>query len=315
MALLMAQSSINGPVEGFIFDRPTKSLRAVIGSLGSASLGPAVLEGLDYGSVAPRQDYGLAFRDGRCLVVSGLRAADVAVVELPGQCAVPEGIAWSGDSSVAVLYSRTDNWIQTVKDLPASPQSSTALNASLLGGSLSAVAAGPRGENIAIATVGETAGVFQIAGGLSFVPLLTLSRPVALAFSDDGAKLYALDGAANQISEVSMADSTSQVWPLDGLADPIALRYGHDDALRQMIYVAGRGDQLLVAYDALSHEVITSLALGFEPSVVDALGRDSFLLRPRANSGEPLWSFKNAGPPAVYFIPAGPFVSREDAGR
>src|SRR5262245_46644462 len=71
--LLPAQQSLfQGPIEGFTFDPPTRTLRAVIGSLGAASLGPDLLKGLDYASVAPRQNYGLSFQSGRCLVVSGL---------------------------------------------------------------------------------------------------------------------------------------------------------------------------------------------------------------------------------------------------
>lgn len=315
IGLLLAQSPITGPVEGFTFDLPAKSFRPVIGALGSASLGSPVFEGLEYGSVAPGQDYGLAFRDGRCFVISGMRGAELAVVELPGQCAAPEGIVWSEDGSVAILYSRAGNWVETVRGLPASPRLGASLSVSLLGGTLSAVAADLRGEHIMIATVGETAGVFEIAGGLSFVPLLPLAQPIALAFSRDGTWLYALDSATNQVSQLSLADGSSQAWPLDGLADPFALRYAYGESQRQVIYVAGRRDQALVAYDALSHEVVANFTLGFEPTVVEPLGRDSFILRSRANNGDPLWSFKSSQAPAGYFIPATPLTPREDAAR
>src|SRR5579864_5449023 len=102
VSLLPAQVlPLNGPVEGFTFDAPTGSFRAVIGSLGSASLGPAILQGVDYGSVAPRQHHALSFQNGRCLVVPDLGVLQMSTVELPGGFPVPEGVAWSGDGSVA----------------------------------------------------------------------------------------------------------------------------------------------------------------------------------------------------------------------
>src|SRR5439155_21041528 len=74
-SLLAQLAEMNGPIEGFIFDAPTGSFRAVIGMPGSASLGPPILDGFSRGSVAPRKDYGLAFKDGKCALVSGLGSA------------------------------------------------------------------------------------------------------------------------------------------------------------------------------------------------------------------------------------------------
>ena len=56
-ALPAQQTNLSGPIEGFTFDAPTGSFRAVIGFPGSASLGPAILAGFDHGSVAPQKDY------------------------------------------------------------------------------------------------------------------------------------------------------------------------------------------------------------------------------------------------------------------
>lgn len=309
------QPPFSGPVEAFTFDVPTMSFRAVVGSLGSAFLGPAILSRFDYGSVAPHQDYGIAFRGDQCLLVSGLGSEQLSTTVLPGSFSLPEGVAWSGDGSVAVLYSRTGNWIQTITGLPASANPGASVSMSLLGGTLSTVAIDLHGEHIAIGVVGETAGVYQIAGGQSFIPLLPLSKPIALTFADDGGTLYALDGATGQLSELNMADLTSQTWPLDGLQDPSLVRSAYDAAHRHVIYVAGRSDRLLRVYDASSHQVVADIPLSFQPSVIEPLGRDSFLLGPRANEGDPLWSFTNASQPTVYFVPATPLTRKEDRSR
>src|SRR5882724_2564556 len=90
IGFLPAQTPVSGPMEGFTFDFPTGSLRGIIGFLGSASLGPAVLSKLDYASVAPHKNYAIAFQDGRCLVVSDLNSAQIVTATLPGSFPVPE---------------------------------------------------------------------------------------------------------------------------------------------------------------------------------------------------------------------------------
>ena len=110
-----AQSPLAGPVEGYLFDPPTGSFRAVQGILGAASLGPPLFEGAAFGSVAPRQRHGLAFVDGRCLLLADLSSAPVAatpLTEVAGEAA--EGVVWSADGSVAVGQFRLDGMFHAV---------------------------------------------------------------------------------------------------------------------------------------------------------------------------------------------------------
>jgi hypothetical protein len=307
--LLPAQMlPLYGPVEGFTFDPPTRSFRAVIGSLGSASLGPALVKGLDYGSVAPRQNHALSFQSGRCLVVD-LRSPQVSTAELPGIFPIPEGVVWSGDGSVAILYSRTNNWIQKIRGFPRAAEVGPMWSVSL--GSLAAVAIDFHGNHTAVGVAGETSGVFQIGDDLSSVPLLSLSKPVALAFSDDGSTLYALD-SSGELSELNVADLTSHVWTLSGLEDAFLVRPSRDGTQRQVIYAAGTSG--LVAYDAASHEVIAEVPLTSQPTGIEALGQDSYILGPRSSGDQPLWSFIDTPQPALYFVPATP-LSLEDSGK
>ena len=312
---LAAQTPVSGPTEGFVFDLPTNSLRAIVGFLGSASLGPAILPKLDYASVAPQKNYAIAFQDGRCLVVSGLDSEHVTTTTLPGAFSVPESVAWSGDGSVAVLYSRTGNWVRTISDLPISPNAASFLDLSSQGGVLSTVVADLHGEHVVIGITGDNAGVFQIASDQSLLPLVSVSKPTSLDFTDDGRKLYIIDGDSVQLSEFNLTDSTSQTWRLNELEDPIAVRLARDAAQRQVIYVAGRRDQALLVYDSSTHEVVGRVSLTFQPSGIEILGRDSYLLRPRASFDDPLWSFRNSAQPMVYFVPATPLIAREDSSR
>ena len=311
MGLLLAQHSpLSGPVEGFVFDAPTQSFRAISGALGAASLGSVLLSGFDFGAVAPRQNYAIAYKGGQCLLVSGLDSAQPSSAMISDSCTLPESVAWSGDGTVAILYSRTGNWFQLVTGLPTQPIVNTPISVTPLGGSLSAVASDRTGARIFIGVTGNSAGVYQVQSDQSVVPVLSLAQPLALAVSDTRQVLYALEGAGNQIFEMSLTDLSFQSWALTGLLNPVAIIPARDAMRQPVLYVAGGTDRLLVAYDETSRVPSVYVALDFSPLVIEAFGIHSFVLRSRATNTDPLWTFEDTSePPSVYFIPATPLTS------
>jgi hypothetical protein len=311
-ALLGQQSPLTGPVEGFVFDAPTRSIRTVLGSLGSATLGPALLEGVEYGSVAPHRNHAVAFRDGQCLIVSGLGSEQVATATLFDALQVPDGAAWSGDGAVAVFFSRANNWIQVVKGLPGSPRLEPSLDVSFLGGRLSAVVADSRGAQIVIGIVSGDSGVYRLADGGSPEFLLAVSNPIGLAFSSEGEGVYVLDGAARRISVLNLVNLTTESWAVDVLEEPIAIGSTKDSAGRLVVYVVGRKDRSLLVFDAVTHEWTATLELSSAPTGLEPLGRGSFLLGSRATNAEPIWSVVTGPQPALFFIPAPPPLKREE---
>ncbi len=245
------------------------------------------------------------FRGVRPSLVSGLSSGLLSSAALPESSTPPEGVVWSDDGSVAVLYSGTGAWIQILTGLPASINPGAPIDISALGGALIAIAADASGQHIAVGVAGDQAGVYQTADGQNFSPLLNVSRPVSLAYSADSSALYALDGATNQVSEINLASSATQTWPLD-LDDAAAIRPAHDSANRTVLYVAGRKSRLLVAYDDRTHQSIASVPLSFDPVMIEPIGGNGFLLSRRTANTDPLWSFTNATQPMVYFVPATP---------
>src|ERR1700722_19747594 len=254
IGMLSAQTPISGPVEGFTFDLPTRSLRPVIGSLGSASLGSPALRGLSYASAAPQQNYALTFEDQHCSLVLGLGSAQASTARVPGTFVLPEGVVWSSDGSTAILFSRSGNWIQILSGLPNTLNPGSPLSIAPLGGTLSSLATDSHGHQIAIGIVGEDAGVYQLANGTNFVSVSSFSKPVGLGFSDDDETLYGVDADSSQVFALAMANLTSQSWPLTGIADPVAIKPSHDASNRAVIYVAGGSDRLLTAYDSSTHQ-------------------------------------------------------------
>lgn len=304
IGVLPAQPAIlSGPVEGFTFDVPTGSLRALIGFPGSASFGPVALDSLDFGSVAPRKSYAIAFKQGNCLLVSGLGSDQVSTTLIPGVAGQPEGIAWSGDGTLAVLYSRSGNWIQTLTGLPDAVQAAPSVDVSSMSGSLSAVATDAKGKHVALATRGDAGGVYLMTDGQAFAQVLEMSKPIAMAFSDDAANLYVLDGAG-QLAVLAVGDLSTQTLSLDGLQDPFAVRAGRDAENRPVVFVASRSDRLLRAYDPSTQAALATLPLNFQPTGIDDLGRNSFVIASRSNQGDPLWLLTGAPQLAVYFVPA-----------
>ncbi len=271
-------------------------------------MGPAILRQVEFASVAPLQDYAILLRRGEVVVVTGLSSGNLSETVLPTSSFTPERVAWSDDGSTAVLYSQTGGWIQTVTGLPASINVGTPISISALGGTLNAVTASPNGQIIAIGVTGNQAGVYQIAGGQSFSPLLAVAQPIDLAFSKDGGSLYALDSATNQVSEISLSTSASQTWPA-GVDDAVAIRPARDSANRGVLYVAGRSSRQLIAFDDATHQNLAGVALSFDPAIIEPLGNNGFLLSRRAVNSDPLWSFTNSVQPAVYFVPATPIVA------
>jgi hypothetical protein len=320
--LCSQQTSLTGPVEGYIFDLPSQSFRAVIGLPGSASFGPALATGFVNGSVAPHRNYGVGFQPskrrgvaavGRApagesaintgALVTGLDSNPVST-RISGLSREPDAIVWSGDGSVAVLYSRSGAWLQVLSGLPAAPQAGAVVDISTLGGSLSSVATDQQGQSIALAIQGVNGGVFLSSDGQNFVSALTMANPAALTFSGDGASLYILDGGALQLDVFAINDHTSQSFALNGLQHPSAIAPSLDGQGRPIVYVAGASDQIFQSYDPATQQVLVNLPLHFQPTGIVAFGSNSFVIHSPSQSSDPLWLYTSQPQTAVYFVPA-----------
>lgn len=304
ISLYSQQTGISGPVEGFTFDSPTRSIRAVTGSLGSASLSAPIVSLLDYASVAPGQNYGIAIRDGRLFLVSGLGSEQPSVVTLPEAAFTPDAAAWSGDGATALLYSRKTGWIQMFTGFPESVSGASPVSIAVLGGTLATAAVDVHGHTSAIGIAGANAGVYGLkAESNSFYPLLQASKPVSLAFSGDGSALYTLDASNGQISEVVLSNLASQIIPLN-LPDAIAIWPSASSTSGNILYVAGTSGPSLVVYDCANQQTIENQSLSFKPTTIEPLSAVAYILRSRSSDDDPLWSFTDRGQTAVYFVPA-----------
>jgi hypothetical protein len=303
-------AGVSGPVEGFTFDLPTASLRAVMGYPGAASFGPPILSGLEFASVAPQRNYAVAFQNGNFAVLSNLDSGKAASLAVVGVTRVPEAVSWSADGTFAVLWSAGANWLQTLSGLPSNPAPGAYIDVSALGGSLTSVALDTTGKRIAIGVLESQAGVYLMTGSQGFAPVISLTHPVAVSFSSDATELFAIDAAAKQLAIVNLSNLSFQMTALDGLADPFAVQ-----GSAAKIYVASRSDRLLREFDATG-TAMGDLPLSFSPRGIEPFGANSLLLASRSMASDPLWLVTNGTQPAAYFVPAIPqTVGRPRSGN
>jgi hypothetical protein len=148
-----------------------------------------------------------------------------------------------------------------------------------------------------------------------------------LAFSEDGGTLYALEAASqvlngtNQILELNLSSFATQTWPLP-TEDAVAIKAARNASKLEVLYVAGRADRVLLAIDRSTHQPTASVTLPVEPSTIESLGNNSFLISSRSSVSEPLWSFTSGSPsglqatlPTVYFVPATPLPNSLGTSR
>ncbi|HEY3838775.1 MAG TPA: hypothetical protein VGL72_19495 [Bryobacteraceae bacterium] len=314
LSLCAQTGTVSGPVEAYTFDPPTRSLRAVIGFPGAASFGPVLENGFDFASIAPHQNFGVGFAGSQCLLIAGLGTLKVSTAAISGVAAQPESVAWSADGSLAVLFSQSGNWLQTISGLPNAPVAGARVDASSIAtGLLTAVTVDAKGQIIAIGISGAAGGVFESSDGLNFGSLLALEQPVSLSFSSDSTALYALDGGAPQVFAITLSDRSFASLPLAGLNSPVAIQELNDAQGNQQLYIAAKTDRLVRILDVASQQVVANITLGFQPSGLAQFGSNSFVVGRRAQAATPLWLFATTPQPAAYFVPAVQMVAPHHA--
>ncbi len=311
LSSLQLPGQIRGHVEGFVFDAPTHSIRPVVGMPGSARLGGPIVSGLEFGSVAPRHSHGIGIRDGKWLSVSRLGDGTESLVDLPELPRTPEAVAWSGDGTVAAVYSTRGHWIQVVTGLPDSPVLGAAFEEPTAG-SIHTVILDARGQRIVITRSGGDPGVFDLAGGAPARLAGIESAAAAICFSASGT-LYALEGGSARLYEIDLTSGTVRnEWTLDRAADALAIRVIARSGGRFLAALTG-GERTIELFDLESRQHVASIPVEGEGTGFEPLGKGTFALGGRRD-GAPLWVFRDdEAQPAIYFVPATP-ISAEEGG-
>ena len=295
-----AQPTLHGPVAGYVYNHASRSVRPLIGIPGSTSIGAAVLNEVDWASIAPDGKWAWITKDGHSSLLRGLN--DPVPVSVEGLIDAIDRVAWSPDGSLAVLYSSAGNQLQRVRLSDAEIRADAPVDLSPWG-QVATMAVDAAGQRIAVGITGS--GIYLLEGGQSPALLSPTPQPAAATFDDTGRRLYAIDLDQQRILEFVDGSGASEFASLaqpDGPApNPVGMA------------VSGGGRYLLLAdsaahavrvYDIASRVLVNTIPLDFAPSRLEALSAGSTFLLNGDNSNEWLLVLDARQIPGVYFVPA-----------
>jgi hypothetical protein len=319
------QGSVSGPVSGFVFDRPARALRPILGTPGASLIGDPLNVGfpLQSASVAPRQDFAVAVAADGSLHLLRLGAGSAAELTVNGVAGVAERVIFSPSGTAVLLYAA--GRAQVVTGLPDAPSLSATveiLDASLTGSETlpqsrdrqgavvnrgrgrdtrepSALAVSDDGTQLLVATRGAVR-VMGAAGG-SHV-LASTKRAALVAFAPGGYDAAVVDAAGSGVTlfrDVTGAAIGQPVAPADNaIASAAGLAFSGDG---RKLFLASSTAQMVTMFD-LASSARSSVPCRCAPAGLIPMGG---LFRLTEMGSGPLWLLDTgAAEPRIVFIPA-----------
>lgn len=302
-ATAVTQPTVRGPMSGFVYDGTVRGLRPVHGVPGAAFLGTRVGPEMGFAQVSPDGRMALGVAEGVLLRITSLETFNPVEIPLAGAIAAVDRIAWSPDSSAAVVYSKESHRLQRLSGLDGAPTAHEPLELAPWGELLTTLAADDRAERIALGI--EGAGLFLIAADRTPLTIASLDRADSAVFA--GGVLYAADRSARKIVEVrNLSGSPEALLFADensGVEDPSGL--GVAGAL---LVVATPSARALDLFDIGERRSVERILVDTVPTGIETLGRILLFARPE-RAGEPFWVLDTildaSQHPRAYFVPAG----------
>jgi hypothetical protein len=292
---MMGAATVSGPVAGFVFDPAAGALRPMLGMPGAAYLGAPVAGGLSAASVSPDGATALAVRDGRLVVLSGLRS-QIAETAVEGAIAA-DRFAWSADGSAAAIYSAAAMQAQILRGVGSAPVAGDPVELSGLPAAVASMAVSNSGK----LRVGVAGGIYRVPAGAAPERIAAAGNPVAIAIA--GTDAYFADQERKQAWQIaSFEQDAAAMLFADGLETPVGLQVSPG---RDRLFVADAGSNTVAVYDIASRAAAGAIALDLVPAMLDGFGsRSVWLLNPSADGKAPLFVLDSATAGA-YFVPAG----------
>lgn len=303
---LAQQSGLSGPISGFVFDEPTRSLRPISGLPGGARLGDALLEDLDWATVSPNGRVALFRKHGeiRFLPLAG-DIADPDGVSVSGVIDSPNLATWSLDSSAAGIYSSSTNELQWIRLTSQGVISDPPLPLAGVDGQVVGLCGDSRSGAFFAAVTGS--GVYRVSASTGTTMLLELPGVSAVSLQANGNSLWVADRTGARVIEIINPgrDPEPREWIHDAekFADISAIAVSSDG---NFLYLADRETRRLHIFDRSTMTVSSEIELEVPATAFTPMGRESLLLLGQRNkTGEPLYIFEFATTRGVFFVPAG----------
>jgi hypothetical protein len=303
LAALGEDARLMGPAPGFVFDRPSQSIRPILGVLGSSHLGSAVAGGFEVASISPLGTFALATQSGKLYLVRNLDASQPDVTSLDDALSGASRFAWAQDGMSVGIYSAESQQAQVLRNLTKTLSVETPVDLSALDGKVSALALD--GTRLLIGAASPDSGGVYMADGQSAPKLLLrTANPAALSVDTANGDLYIADRDNNQIWMVR--DYAGDAVPMlfagdrDGISSPVGVRVSAGRLL-----VASAARRSIDAFEIVTRASLAHIDLDFAPARMDALGSGQLSLLNFGGPDEPLYVLDSGANLAVYFVPAG----------
>ncbi len=315
----LPDTTLRGPVLGYVLDGRARAVRPVNGIPGASHLGAP----LDLGSPIARAvfastgSFGLVVPeagDGVWLV-AGLDA-QASLAPIAGTIR-PDRLALNAANTAALLYAAAPRRLQVIRGLPGSPAAGPVLDLSSLTGALAALAldqagaeallalSGPDGGALARVRLPDDGDASELRAADSRL-LFPFGAPSALALLNQDRDLVLTDAASNQLILIRDLLGSPAVETLaserDGVAGPVGVAVSDGGRRVFVANASGPGSVLILDLETRAVE-LRATPEGPPSRLAPLQGRTAFLLNEPGDV--PLMLLDNLDQPGVYFVPDG----------
>jgi hypothetical protein len=309
-ALTAQTASWTNPASGYVFDPLNREIRSVSGYLGSATIGSAVITGIDWASLAPNRKSAFVQLNQAMTWVADLGNPDQiqSLATLP----LAEQLIWASDSTQAVMLAPGGQLIW-LTNFASSPSAGARWSLDTFGPG-TRLAEGPHwvilaadataGRVLLTVNTGERRQLW-IASPTAPPALIPFSGlPAAAAFAFQSAAVFVADAASHQIDEIRGLDTTPTIAPLLTSATyvnaPAGLALSTDDS---HLFIADRTTNLIRVIDTANGALVAALPADSVPQSVTAFAGGLFLLG--STPPAPFQFLDTSSSPRVVFVPRG----------
>jgi hypothetical protein len=298
------------PGSGFVYDAQAGTIRPLVGFIGAAVPGTAVLDELGWASLGPNGKAALVQRADSLLWIPDLLSPD-RQMSVEGIIS-PKQAAWSADSSRVVVLSKGSKLVW-LKNAGESQTVEASWDLETLGSRGAAgvkapwtlLAADASGDRVLVSTRTLHGWQLRMASRtLAPVTVPFAGNPVAAAFASSGAWAFIADAVAHQIWRLEGTGGTASLTPVISSSvyvdDPTGLALSADDS---RLFIADRTARTIRIFDSGTTELLAELPLETSPHSLTAVSPGRYILNSGDRSTDPFLYLDTTNPARMVFVP------------
>jgi DNA-binding beta-propeller fold protein YncE len=304
----------NSPSSGYVYDTAGKTIRPILGLIGSAYPGSVALDGVEWATIALNGESALVQRGGVLAWLPNLGAPNLAAsFSTYGLAGVPLPLQamWSADSTHAVILtaraprlfwlglSGASAQVLASRDLDSSQRNWTVLAVDSSANQILLTSQNRKTTELWVAT--QSSAPVRIGG---------FTQPVAAVFASAGSSAFVADAATHQILKLTGLNASATVTAVVSsdtyVADPVGLALSTDGA---RLFVADGTGKMIRGFQAANGTLSAEMPLQSAPLSLTPFSADVFLVGGRSQPAQPFFfldtRLDGGAAGRVFFVPAG----------